>query len=315
MSSNEAPIIIKRIKKGGHGHHGGAWKVAYADFVTAMMAFFLMLWLINTTTPEQKRGIADYFAPASLSQSKSGAGGIMGGTSFSTDGSRSSGSASVVSTSSRPNPPGRKQSSDNDKKSKNSNGAEAAAANDSSPNDEIGEDQLKRALAQREERLFEQAEQSLRQAMSDLPELAELSKNLIIDQTPEGLRIQIVDQQGRPMFPPGRAKPYKRTATLIAAVAKVINRLPNRISISGHTDSKPFVRADGYSNWDLSADRANASLRILASNQVSNDRIYQVSGKAGSEPLFPDDPYIVGNRRISIVLLREAPVLPPSLRR
>jgi chemotaxis protein MotB len=151
--------------------------------------------------------------------------------------------------------------------------------------------------------------------MQDLPELAELSKNLIIDQTPEGLRIQIVDQEGRPMFPPGSAEPYDRAVTLIDQVAKVILRLPNRISISGHTDSAAFVSDKGYSNWDLSADRANASRRILQTAGVANDRVYQVSGKAGSEPLFPNDPYLVGNRRISIVLLREAPVLPASLRR
>jgi chemotaxis protein MotB len=170
-------------------------------------------------------------------------------------------------------------------------------------------------LAQREQKEFEVAEQSLRQAMQDMPELAALSKNLIIDQTPEGLRIQIVDQEGRPMFPPGAVEPYERTSLLLNQVAKVILRLPNRISVSGHTDSAAFATPAGYTNWDLSADRANASRRVLQSAGVPNDRIYQVSGKAGSEPLFPNDPYLVGNRRISIVLLREAPVLPPSMHR
>lgn len=314
MNNEERPIIIKKIKKGGHGHHGGAWKVAYADFVTAMMAFFLMLWLINTTTPEQKRGIADYFAVASLSESKSGAGGVMGGQSFDSDGARRSGSSSIVQSQSQPQPSGAKQKSGESKgkKTANSGGSsgEKGSAGDSKINDEV----LDKALAEREQRMFEKAAQSLRQAIEDLPELAELSKNLIIDQTPEGLRIQIIDQEGRPMFLPGQEKPIPRAEKLIEAVAKIIDRLPNRITISGHTDSVPFVRADGYSNWELSAGRANSSRQVLQRAGVKNDRLYQVSGKAGSEPLFPDDPYLVGNRRISIVLLREAPVLPASWR-
>lgn len=302
-ASNEAPIIIKRVKKGAHDHHGGAWKIAYADFVTAMMAFFLLMWLINTTTPEQKRGIADYFAPASVSPTTSGAGGLMGGKSFSNEGDRSTGTASVVQALGEPLPPGQSERAGN---------AQGARVGET---EQISDAQLDEALAQREQKLFEEAAQSLRQAMQDLPELSELSKNLIIDQTPEGLRIQIVDQEGRPMFPPGKVEPYERTAALLRQVAKVINRLPNRISISGHTDSAAFVSKGGYSNFELSSDRANASRRILQEAGVVADRIYQVSGKAGSEPLFPNDPYLVGNRRISIVLLREAPVLPPSMRR
>jgi chemotaxis protein MotB len=301
--SNEAPIIIKKVKKAAHAHHGGAWKIAYADFVTAMMAFFLLMWLINTTTPEQKRGIADYFAPASVSETTSGAGGLMGGKSFSSEGDRSTGTSSVVQALGEPLPPGQGERAGN----------VDGASNSQAP--QISDAQLDQAVAEREQKLFDEAAQSLRQAMQDLPELSELSKNLIIDQTPEGLRIQIVDQEGRPMFPPGAAEPYERTAALLREVAKVIDRLPNRISISGHTDSAAFVSKGGYSNFELSSDRANASRRILQEAGVPTDRIYQVSGKAGSEPLFPNDPYLVGNRRISIVLLREAPVLPPSMRR
>ncbi len=308
--SNEKPVIIKRIKKAAHAHHGGAWKIAYADFVTAMMAFFLLMWLINTTTPEQKRGIADYFAPASISRTTSGAGGILGGKSFSSEGARASGSKDNQSES-EPQPPGQRERAGKDKDKADGQGAEPDAKDKAQPTDA----QVDEALAAREQKNFELAEQALRQAMQDLPDLAELSKNLIIDQTPEGLRIQIVDQEGRPMFPPGGAEPYPRTGELLKQIAIVINRLPNRINVSGHTDSAPFVGKDGFTNWDLSADRANASRRILQAAGVDNDRIYQVSGKAGSEPLFPDDPYLVGNRRISIVLLREAPVLPPSMRR
>ena len=293
----DRPIIKKVIKVSGGGHHGGAWKVAYADFVTAMMAFFLLMWLINTTTPEQKRGVADYFAPASISESRSGAGGILAGTALGEDGARNSGTTELVRELAPKAPKKPERSEDG--------GKQGGASED------VSESAMQQALARREEMAFQSAAESLRQAMQDMPELAELSKNLIVDQTPEGLRIQIVDQEGRSMFEPGSAVPRPRTVVLLRAVAQIINRLPNRISISGHTDSSP-VTAKGYSNWDLSFARANAARQILEENHVASERIYQVTGKAGSEPLFPDDPEMPGNRRVSIVLLREAPPLPPG---
>ncbi len=299
MSGDNRPIIIKKIKKTAAGHHGGAWKVAYADFVTAMMAFFLLMWLINTTSPDQKRGIADYFAPASVSKSKQGSDGMLGGTSFQDDGARHGGS-------SRPMPETQQSASKRRTSSSKTGEGKPTKSKDA---EDISQSAMDKALAMREQAEFERAEQSLRQAMQDMPDLAELSKHLIIDQTPEGLRIQLVDQEGRAMFAAASAKPLPRTEKLIAAVSEVVQRLPNRISISGHTDTRPSG-VDDYSNWDLSSDRANAARRILARNGMDADRIYQVSGKAGSEPLYPDDPDLPGNRRISIVLLREAPVLP-----
>ncbi len=293
---DDRPIIKKVIKVSGGGHHGGAWKVAYADFVTAMMAFFLLMWLINTTTPEQKRGVADYFAPASISESRSGAGGILAGTALGEDGARNSGTTELV----RELAPKAPKTPEKGKAKGKQNASE-----------DVSEDAMQQALSRREEMAFQSAAESLRQAMQDMPELAELSKNLIIDQTPEGLRIQIVDQEGRSMFKPGSAVPRPRTVVLLRAVAQIINRLPNRISIYGHTDSTPAT-AGGYSNWDLSFARANAARQVLEENHVPNERIYQVTGKAGSEPLFPDDPEMPGNRRVSIVLLREAPPLPPG---
>jgi chemotaxis protein MotB len=289
---NEAPIVIKKIKKGGgHGHHGGAWKVAYADFVTAMMAFFLLMWLINTTSPEQKRGIADFFAPASVSQTTSGSGGMLAGTAIAEEGVRhGEGMPTKIAEANG-------QGEEND-----SAGGE--------PN-EPSQDALSKAKALREDSDFDRAEMAIRQAMQDMPDLAELSKQVIMEKTPEGLRIQLVDQEGRSMFAPGDPKPLPRTERLLAAVAGVINELPNRVSISGHTDGGNPGRA-GYSNWELSADRANAARRIIMANGVGVDRIHQVAGKAESEPLFPDDPTLPGNRRISITLLREAPVLPPD---
>ena len=295
MNAAERPIIIKKVKKVvGGGHHGGAWKVAYADFVTAMMAFFLLMWLINTTDPEQKRGIAEYFAPASVSQTTSGSGGILGGTSLGEDGSKSSGSMSVLEQQAPEAPV--------DAPEEAGTNANLAAAS---------EEELREEIAAREAAEFRSAAESLRQAMQRMPELAELSKQLIIDQTPEGLRIQLVDQEGRSMFEQNSARPNARAQVLLRAIAGVVNRLPNRISISGHTSAVAGSgRASTASDWPLSAGRADASRAILQAAGVDADRVYSVAGKAGSDPLYPDDPSLAGNRRIAIVLLREAPVLP-----
>jgi len=294
MSMSDRPILIKKIKKvSGDGHHGGAWKVAYADFVTAMMAFFLLMWLINTTDPEQKRGIAEYFAPASVSATTSGSGGILGGTSLGDDGAKSSGSQSII-TELAPEAP--------DNTAQTGQSANLSAAS---------EEALREEIARREAAEFASAAESLRQAMQSMPELAELSKQLIIDQTPEGLRIQLVDQEGRSMFEQNSARPNARARLLLQAIARVINQLPNRISITGHTSAAPGSnRASAPNDWTLSAERANAARLILQGARVDPDRVYQVSGKAGSDPLYPDDPTLAGNRRIAIVLLREAPVLP-----
>jgi len=295
MSLNDRPIMIKKVKKViAGGHHGGAWKVAYADFVTAMMAFFLLMWLINATDPEQKKGIAEYFAPASVSSSNSGSGGILGGTSLGDDGAKSSGSNSVISQLAPEAPP--------DAPTEAGQSQNLAAAS---------EQALRNEIARREAAQFSSAAESLRQAMQSMPELAELSKQLIIDQTPEGLRIQLVDQEGRSMFENGSSRPNPRAQLLLRAVSRVITQLPNRISITGHTSATPGSnRATGAGDWTLSSARADASRLILQGAGVDADRVYQVSGKAGSDPLYPDDPTLAGNRRIAIVLLREAPVLP-----
>lgn len=294
MSVSDRPILIKKVKKvSGGGHHGGAWKVAYADFVTAMMAFFLLMWLINTTDPEQKRGIAEYFAPANVSESTSGSGGLLGGTALGDDGSKSSGSQSVIEQLAPAAPPDATDA--------------GPSANLSSASDAA----LQAEVRRREAAEFASAAESLRQAMQSMPELAELSKQLIVDQTPEGLRIQLVDQEGRSMFDNNSARPNARAQVLLRAVAKVINQLPNRISISGHTSATAGTnRASAPADWNLSSARANASRLVLQSAGVDADRIYSVAGKAGSDPLYPDDPSLAGNRRIAIVLLREAPVLP-----
>jgi chemotaxis protein MotB len=290
----DGAVVIKKIKKGGdHGHHGGAWKVAYADFVTAMMAFFLLMWLINTTTPEQKRGIADYFAPSAVSKSESGAGGVLAGSAPAQDGAKSAGSAAFVV-----------QLKD------------AAETKRTPPRDTASgslESGLRGGQDRRASQALEAAASRLRQAMQSMPDLAELSKHVLIEQTEEGMRIQLVDQGERSMFAPGEAEPMPRIRRLLAEVAQSVASVPNRLVVTGHTDGQPFNGPGGYSNWELSAARANAARRILEENGLPQNRIAQVSGKAGSDPLYPDNPYASANRRISILLVKEAPVLPEGL--
>jgi chemotaxis protein MotB len=305
-ATKNSPIIVKRVKKGGHGgHHGGAWKVAYADFVTAMMAFFLLLWLINVTSPDQKRGIADYFAPSAASRAdSSGAGGVLGGRALTSQGALSSGATPTAAGTTAPKA--------NTVGKESQQGTEGSAAGDRTGTRNDG--QKDETAAERERRQFREVEADLRQAIKSVPDMAELANQVIIDQTPDGLRIQLIDQEGRSMFPAGSTEMYPRTEKLLQIVAKVVERLPNRIAITGHTDGAKFVGAGGRTNWELSSERANASRRVLVADGISANRIYQVSGKADSEPLFPEDPMMPGNRRIAITLMREAPVVPPDLR-
>ncbi len=281
------PIIIKRIKKGG-GHHGGAWKVAYADFVTAMMAFFLLLWLLNVTTDEQKAGIADYFDPnPKISQSMSGAGGLLGGLSVSPEGAQVNQKSPVM-------PPETQLD------------ATLRPGEEPLSKAEITERQLEEELRKREEAEFEKIEQDIRQAIERTPELADLSKNLMIDMTPEGLRIQIVDQEGASMFPSGSAQMYEKTRALMKKVAEAIKDLPNQVSVRGHTDSVPFRGSNGDTNWELSSDRANASRKVLLEAGLPEKRINNVLGKADTDHFIADKPKDARNRRISIILLHDS---------
>jgi chemotaxis protein MotB len=297
-------VIVKRIKKSGHGaHHGGAWKVAYADFVTAMMAFFLLMWLINTTTPEQKRGIADYFAPQSIAQTLSGSGGVLGGKVMGEESARAGGAASVFQKNSPSSPTSKSESTQAQKSQGGATDSQDQASNAQNAD---------RSTSSSQDGEFAHAAEAIHQAINDNPDLAALSKQVITEQTPEGLRIQLVDQDGRPMFQQGTSEPMPYTRRLLAEVGKIIDRLPNRVSISGHTEAKPFTGPNGETNWELSAARANAGRALLAAGGLNADRIYEVAGKAGSEPLLPDDPNGSANRRLSITLLREAPPVPPG---
>lgn len=300
------PIVIKRIVKGDHPHHGGAWKVAYADFVTAMMAFFLLMWLINTTTPEQKQGIADYFAPQSISQTMNGSNGMMGGRVMGEADSRAGGSASIMQNNSPRSPRNPSHTNQNGEVTGGNASSQGTTADAKAP-DKSGEDT---SLSSSQNGDFAHAAEAIRQAIKDNPEIANLSQQVIVDQTPEGLRIQLVDQDGRPMFQQGSAVPMPYTKRLLDEITKIIDRLPNRISISGHTQASALNGPGGKTNWELSAERANASRAILTAAGLNQDRIFEVAGKAGSDPLLPEDPNASSNRRLSIVLLREAPPVP-----
>ncbi len=300
-------IIIKKVKKVAHAHHGGAWKVAYADFVTAMMAFFLLLWLLQATTEEQKLGIADYFAPSSVSRSTSGSGGLMGGNTFTKTGARPSDQSPVGVMIQLPtNPP----DWDNDGDPVESTATEetGAGGQDEGAPEESEAERIEALLAKREEEQFAQAEEALRAAIESVPELQSLVNNLLIDQTPEGLRIQIVDEEGKSMFPSGSAKMYDHTRKLIRLVVDAVKQLPQRVAIKGHTDGAPFINDQGYSNWELSTDRANSSRRALLEAGLPAGRIASVIGLADTEHLDQDDPLSPRNRRISIILLRENPI-------
>ncbi len=285
----QQPIIIKRVKKGGHGHHGGAWKVAYADFVTAMMAFFLLLWLLNAVTEEQLQGIADYFAPTAVSKAASGAGGMLGGKVVGEEGAQEVRANRPSFNLTLPPP------------TIGSGGEDLT-----DPKEGLSEDQFVEAMAEREDQQFQKAKEALMQAVGSIPELAKLADSLLVDNTPEGLRIQIVDQDGLAMFPLGSANMYGHTRALLDLVSRVVTQTPQKIAISGHTDSIPFANSqNNYGNWELSAERALASRRALLMSGVPEGRIERVIGRADTEPLVVDDPKAPRNRRISIVLLRE----------
>ncbi len=297
-----APIIIKKGKKHHAAHHGGAWKVAYADFVTAMMAFFLLLWLLNATTEEQKQGISNYFAPASPSATKSGSGAPLGGLTLSVEGAMQSATSPVGVVLSIPRPA--KPDEELDEEDTDDNPFKIPEE-ELLANSGLSEEELRERFAEIEEGEFAKAEKALRQAIKESPELEGFANNLVIDRTPEGMRIQIVDQTQISMFPRGSSAMYRHTKALMEQVSKVIGKLPNRIAITGHTDATKYANPDGYGNWELSADRANASRRALLDMGLPARRIALVMGKSDREPLIKDNPKDPRNRRIGIVLLHE----------
>lgn len=331
-------IVLKREEGGRHGHHGGAWKVAYADFVTAMMAFFLLMWLLNATSEEQRRGLADFFAANNvLARTNSGSGQPFGGRTLNSEGNLVSDNG-VIRVERGPAParldieeeegeappppdaleagpppaatmgqqgrmPGRASGETGEAmgQATGQNGQEAGSAAKAP-----SEAELRAELHRREQAAFEQAAAELRAAVQDDPALADLARQLLVEQVPEGLRIQLLDAERQPMFPLGGATPDERARALLRKVAQVAARLPNRLAIAGHTDATPF-RTGERSNWELSAERANAVRRLLLEEGIAEPRIQSVTGHAERMPLLPGQPTAAANRRVAITLLREAP--------
>jgi chemotaxis protein MotB len=302
MASNEQPFIIKRVRKTAHAHHGGAWKIAYADFVTAMMAFFLLLWLISMTTPEQKKGLADYFAPPNVSESTSGAGGVMGGQAFTEQGAK-------IAADSRKDSLTAPESTEAGPQLVARGGLNEKGGND---NDAVKASQVD--LQSKYNQEFHAAAASIRTAWQSNPDITEIADNLKVEETEDGLNIQLLDHDGRPMFPEGSKYPFEATRQAIAAIAPILQKLSSQVKISGHTAAGAIYPNPRYGAWDLSTDRANVVRSILGEFGLSDDHVSQVTGRASSDPLFPNDPYLAGNERVEVTVLYKSPPVPPDLK-
>ncbi|MBD3610659.1 MAG: flagellar motor protein MotB [Gammaproteobacteria bacterium] len=270
---NTAPIVIKKIKKGGHAHHGGSWKVAYADFVTAMMALFLLLWILETTTMAERDSISDFFQQPSVIIAAGGA------------------STAVIDMGGAMDAP-------------KGEGGEIKSRN---PQEMPSEEEIMEKA--KEIKQFEELKLILEETIDSNPVLKEFKDQVLIDITDEGLRVQIVDQDKRPMFAPGSAKLKPYSEEVLHEIAKVIDELPNPITISGHTDAARVSEQEGrYTNWELSSDRANAARYELVKGGYTSDKVAKVVGLAGEAPLDKANPMAPVNRRISIIILNKKAV-------
>ena len=270
------PIIVKRIKKHGGGHHGGAWKIAYADFVTAMMAFFLLMWLLGSTSKGDLKGISGYFkTPLKVA--------MQGG-------SGSGDSSSVI-------PGGGKDLTRKD--------GQVAASSDPSAQKKVNINAARAAVEAEDAQRLKSLKDKIETAIETNPVLVKYKNQLLLDITTEGLRIQIVDEQNRPMFALAKADLQSYTKEILHEIGFVLNDVPNRIGLSGHTDSTPYMSETGYSNWELSADRANASRRELIVGGMADAKVLRVVGLASAANLDKADPFNPINRRISILVMNK----------
>ena len=274
------PIIVKKVKKGGHAVHGGAWKIAYADFVTAMMAFFLLMWLLGSTSEGDKKGLSDYFsAPLKVS--------MMGG-------SGAGASDSIL-------PGGGADLAQQSGQSKRGDGKDPIQKKSATAT-------LKEEIAKQDAKALATLGGKIAELISNSTKLSEYSSHIRLDYTPDGLQIQIIDDQKRHMFDSGSAvvKPYMRD--ILREIGAALNGVENKISLDGHTDRSPYSNAQrGYSNWELSSDRANASRRELVFAGMPDDKLARVVGLASSRLFDNENPLSPSNRRISItVMTREA---------
>lgn len=273
------PIIVKKIKKTAAGHHGGAWKIAYADFVTAMMAFFLLMWLLGSTSKAQKEGISDYFKTPLMVA-------LTGGTAVGA-------SDTLIK-----NGGGK----DFTKKS----GQVKAIEGPKGKQKEIDAEEAKRALEKAEAEKLEEMKAKIEKAVEDSPALSKFKNQLLLDITSEGLRIQIVDEQNRAMFASSKAEMQPYAQQILQEIGKMLNGVTNKISLSGHTDGVPYPSGDkGYSNWELSSDRANASRRELIAGGMDESKLLRVVGLSSANLFNKEDPLSPSNRRISIIVMNK----------
>ena len=322
---DKGTIIVRRNEVVEGGHHGGAWKVAYADFVTAMMAFFLLMWLLNATTQEQKRGLADYFSPTShLATTASGSGAPFGGRTPNSDGTAISDNGAVQVAHTQPYPvtddddTGDQPSQFDPAKvpgtapqPRASDGGASAGRETAQPRQTNGNAARDRADLQaeaerREKREFERAAAQIRDTVATDPGLADIAKQLMIDITQDGLRIQLLDADRTPMFSTGSSALNDRARALLAKITPALLKMHESIAISGHTDATPY-RGGDKTNWELSAERANATRRLLVDAGLPEARLRSVTGNADRDPLIADDPLAAANRRISVMILRDPP--------
>ena len=303
-SDKPSIVIVKRYKRGEAGHHGGAWKVAYADFVTAMMAFFLVMWLVTAVSRDQRAAIFEYFKNPSLEQGRSvkAAPGMAGPGGASTSPINMHGGLDAPRMMQSPSPGvGAPIAPLVPPKTQVSNPTVEPPHVAEKPEDDL--EAARKAVLAAEHQQLESLMEELRKAIDESQALEPFKDQLLLDITPEGLRIQIVDKQNRPMFDIGstRLKPY--TVAILAELATYLNTVPNHLSVTGHTDATPYADGSGRTNWDLSADRANAARRALEAAGLAGDKTARVVGLASSVLFDKSDPRNPINRRISIIVM------------
>lgn len=287
MSEDVRPIVIKRIKKVAGGHHGGAWKLAYADFVTAMMAFFLLMWLLGSTANGDLKGIAEFFQNP-LKVSMSGGSGAGDATSILNGGGKDLTSSS-----------GQVKDGDVESKKRGATVREAKT-------ERLKTEQLRKEFEKREKATLTELKQSIEKLIEGNSMLRQFKNQLLMDVTTEGLRIQIIDEQNRPMFDTSSAelKPYSKV--ILREIGRALNAVPNKVSFSGHTDAAQFVGGEkGFSNWELSANRANASRREMIAGGMDENKVLRVVGLSSTVLFDKNDPLSSSNRRINIVVLNK----------
>ncbi|WP_435751397.1 flagellar motor protein MotB [Thauera sp. AutoDN2] len=284
----QQPIVVKRIKKGGGGHHGGAWKIAYADFVTAMMAFFLLMWLLGSTAQGDLEGIADYFQNPLKVAMQGGEGTGDSSSIIQGGGEDLSRKVGQVRRGDTPNT-----------RSINIDAAPSRAKH--------GADGAVEAAARRERAQLIDLKGKLEAIIEANPTLRQFKNQILLDIIKDGLRIQLIDAQNRPMFTTASAELRPYTRELLREIAKALNDVENRLSMSGHTDSAQYAGGErGFSNWELSSNRANAARRELVAGGLESGKMVRVVGLADTEHLVLDNPLDPANRRISIVVLNRA---------